>query len=50
MFDVVYMVNGVCKEVLHRNVQKPLAYFLRNKAKNSTHRSGLVMVVANGTY
>lgn len=49
-FDVVYMINGKCKEILHRNIAKPLAYFLRNQAKDSTHKTGLVMVVKNGTY
>jgi len=49
-FDVIWMVNGQCREVLMRNTLRPIALWEKKKKENSTHTTGKVLVVENGTY
>jgi hypothetical protein len=48
-WDVVYLVNGVCKEILEYNKTKKLANGLKQKYA-TTHKLGRIEVVPNGTY
>ena len=49
-FDVVWIVDGRCREVMKRNTLRPIANWEKKKLENSTYTTGKVLVVPNGTY
>jgi len=49
-FDVVWIVDGRCREVIRRNTLRPIAIWEKKKAENRNYTTGKVLVVPNGTY
>ena len=48
-YDVVWIVDGRCRQVILRDISKGIAAWKKLKSENSTH-TGKVLVVLNGTY
>lgn len=48
--DLVWMLNGVVKEVIERNKTRSQLAFLKTKLKNSTHKTGALVYLVNGTH
>ena len=49
-YDVVWIVDGRCRQVMKRNTLRPIANWEKKRLENSTHTTGKVLVVINGTY
>ena len=49
-YDLLWIVGGQVKEVLDRNKPKTLMLWLKKQKENSTHKSGKLVLMENGTH
>lgn len=48
--DLVWIVNGVAKEVIERNKTRSQLAFTKTKLRNSTHKTGVLVYMVTGTH